>query len=292
MKMPLVPPRDWPPTSSMAYVELGAHSRRGPHRRVNTDHYLVAQLDRRFQTLMSSCSADDLPGTYDEHGYGLVVADGLGSGAEGEIASRLAISSLAHLAVYFGKWNLRTDPMITKEVMNRVERFFRYVDVMLVDASREPGSEPLNSALSAAVSAGDQLFIAHVGHSRTYLLRDKSLVQLTRDHTIPYGSGMLDRSAPRDASHVLGRTLGAQQGCPEVDVHSILLADGDVVLLCTNGLTDVLPEKAIERVLGGIGLLDDKCRQLVDEAFDAGASDDVTALLARYHIPEAGRAEP
>jgi serine/threonine protein phosphatase PrpC len=287
---PLPGPDDSPAPAGIVHVEFGAHSRPGPGRFANEDHYLILRLGRHQETLRTSLPASAMASRFDEFGYGMVIADGIGS--DGEAASRLAITTLVHLTVSFGKWNLRIDEPIASEVMNRARRFYREVDFTLLQAGRvsELG---LQSALTAVFTAGTELFFAHVGHSRAYLYRDGKLMQLTHDHTLAsaqrMGKGpMLDVAASgRDHNHTLTDTLGkayATSGL-RIDIERCGLLDGDVVLLCTNGLTDMVDDARIARVLGRHATPDDQCRTLVNLAVEARGEDDATALVAHYRIP-------
>lgn len=289
---PLLSPVDFPPASAKVTVEFGADSRPGRYRSANEDHYLVLRLGRHQETLMTSLPDHEAPKRFDEFGYGMVIADGMGGTGAGEVASRLAIATLVHLALHFGKWNLRIDDQIAREVIARAERFYRDVDGTLVRESRAGSTSALKTTLTAAYSAGRDLFVAHVGHSRAYLLRDPELVQLTRDHTLAAQrrgtTGLLDLAGTaRDLQHILTETMGATGAAgPRVEIGRLSLVDGDVVLLCTNGLTDGVGEDRIAAVLGSDRAPAHQCRTLVNLAVDAGGEDDVTALVARYRIPE------
>jgi protein phosphatase len=86
--------------------------------------------------------------------------------------------------------------------------------------------------------------------------------------------------------HVLTKVLGGRGGPIQLDYRELRLADGDQVLLCTDGLTDVVPDAAIREVLRTAGTAADACRVLVDLALESGGKDNVTVVLGRYHIPE------
>lgn len=269
-------------------MRFGARSQRGPHRAVNDDHYLILRLGRHMETLMTNLCDGDTPGRFEEFAYGMVVADGIGVG--GDVASALAITTLSELAVLRGKWNLRIDEPIAEEVLDRGVRFYRDIDSMLVRAGRrgEPG---LQTTLTVVYTAGSELFFAHVGHSRAYLFRDGKLLQLTRDHTV---AGERRRGAAaealnvqaRDRPHALTETIGKGGPGPRVDVERCGLLDGDVVLLCTNGLTDVVAESHIANELRQPRTPDDQCRALVDLAMEANGEDDVTVVVAYYRFPD------
>jgi PPM family protein phosphatase len=292
VKPALPGPFDSPPPSVDVDVEFGVWSRRGARRSVNDDHYLVLRLGRHQETLMTSLPTDDLPQRFDEYGYGMVIADGMG--AAGESASRLAITTLVGLAIEFGRWHVRITEPIAHEVVDRIERFYRSVDSTLLQASDNGGTD-LRTTLSAVFSAGSELFFAHVGHSRAYLFRDDRLTQLTRDHTLaderPGKSLLLEVwDGAQDQRHIVTKTLGAGvAGRLRLDIERCGLLDGDRVLLCTNGLTDVITDDGISNELRAHGTPDDQSRALVDLAAELGGTDDVTALIAYYRIrPRAG----
>jgi PPM family protein phosphatase len=285
---PLPGPLDSPPPAVRVEARFGALSRRGALRPVNDDHYLIMRQGRHQETLLTNLPDGVVPQYFAEHGFGMVVADGLG--ASGEAASQLAISTLTHLMIYFGRWNLRIDDPVAEEVIDRAERFYRSVDATLLRASHD-APRGLQTTLTAVYTAGPELFFAHVGHSRAYVFRDNQLLQLTRDHTIdrerPTKAMIMDVGASaRDHHHIVTETLGGTRaGAPRIDVERCGLLDRDAVLLCTNGLTDVVEDARIASTLRSDSTPDDQCRALVDLAVKSGGHDDVTVLVAHYRIP-------
>jgi len=276
-------------------VEFGARSQRGASRPVNEDHYMIIQLDRRQQTLMTSLPETSMAKHFEEHGYAMVVADGLSSNGHGETASRMALTTLAQLALYFGKWNLRVDDIIAHEILARAERFYRHIDAAMMSERESDPSVKLQTTLTAVFGAGRDLFFAHVGHSRAYLLRKRELMALTRDHTIATRqqsntvmAPLMDvNSTARDLKHVLTETIGmgGPRG-PAIDLERFQIDDGDIVLVCTNGLTDVVPESEIATALASDRSPDETSALLVNLAVAAGSEDDTTVLVARYRVPE------
>ena len=284
-------PPDFPPSSAQVQVEFAARSRGGRQRRTKTDHYLIVRLGRHQETLMTSLPRAQVPLPFDEFGYGMLVADGLGDTESGEMASRLAIRTFVYLSLLFGRWNLRIDERIAREVVERGERFFRQVDrVVTAQHGTERASLEMQTTLTAAYSAGSDCFFAHVGHSRAYLHRGGKLAQLTRDHARAAQASARERklngpSPGRDLKHILTQALGARAASLKVDVEHFQLLDGDVVLLCTNGLTDMVDGPRIEAVLNRKAAPDEQCQTLVKMALDAGGQDDVTVVIGRYRIP-------
>ena len=183
------------------------------------------------------------------------MADGIGPAGAGSVAARLAISTLAHLALRFAQWNMRIDPRIASVVLERSEWLYHQTHEAVLQRSRaEAELAGMAATLTGIYSVGTDLFVAHVGHSRCYLFRNGELVQLTRDQTLrerlatsPHPTSV--GQAIEDAQHLLTNAVGAGLNSPRVIVEQFRLADDDVLLLCTNGLTDVVPDDAIADVV-------------------------------------------
>jgi protein phosphatase len=280
------------PSSSSVRVNIGARSHQGALRQRNEDHYLVVRVGREQETLATSLSGTDVPPRFVESGYAMLVADGLGEGGAGSVASRVALSTFAHLALHYGKWNVRIDPITAEQIMERAEWYYSQVDAAVhTRAASNPALKGMTTALTAAYSAGDDLFVAHVGHSRAYLFRDGHLAQLTRDHTIERHLADTKRPASverraQDLKHILTDAVGAPGAHPLVEIERFQLMNGDVVLLCTNGLTDMIDDARIAEVLALRREPAEQCETLVEMANRAGGGDNVTVLIAEYQIPD------
>jgi protein phosphatase len=279
------------PLSSSVKVQFAARSNPGHVRPVNADHYLVARLGRNQETLATSLAGSDLPAHFEEHAYCMIVADGLGAEA-GAVASRVAISTFAHLAIHFGQWNVRVDARTASEIVERAEWFYERVHEALVKRARaHPILSDMATTLTAAYSAGEELFLVHVGHSRAYLFRDGDLIQLSSDHTL--AQQMIDTPGPArvgrptdDLKHILTDALGSRPNGPRVEVEQFRLWDSDRILLCTDGLTDMVEEDRIADVLALRREPGESCETLVDLALKAGGQDNVTVILTQYEIPK------
>jgi len=278
------------PGSSQVIVDIGAYSHQGAVPANNEDHYLVVRVGRNQDTLLSSLPRGDLPSQFEEFAYCMLVADGLGETGAGGVASRVALSALAHMAIHFGRWNLRVDRHVAEEITARAEWFYRRASEAVVERSRaHPALAGMATTMTAAYTAGSDLFVAHVGHSRAYLYREGSLSLLTRDHTLAWNMERVSGVAPSrpvdDLSHILTETIGGSAEGPLVDVDHLSLLDGDTVMLCTNGLTDVVSEERIADVLTCRRAPEEQCRLLVDLALRSRTPDNVTVLVAQYEIP-------
>jgi protein phosphatase len=288
---PLLSTQEFAPLSSTVRLEVGAATRCGGRQRQNEDQYLVVKVGRQQETLLSSLAEGDLPNRFEEHGYGMLVADGAGTSGAGGLASRIAVSTLAHLLLHFGKWSLRIDDQIAGEVLERAEMFYQSVATAVEHKSRtSPVLAGMCTTLTAAFSAGSDLFLAHVGHSRAYLLRDGRLTQLTRDHTVEQRVAESGQTMPmpvvaQDLRHILTDAIGGPGGPPLVDLERFTLSDGDCILLCTDGLTNVVDDETIANLLSQPRRTSEQCQALIDQAVQNGGEDDTTVVLAQYRIP-------
>jgi PPM family protein phosphatase len=275
--------------SSAIQVDFAARSHPG-QQPANEDHYLVLRLGRYQETLATSLPDGEVPARFDETGYGILVADGMGRQGIGETASRLAISTFAHLALHFGRWNLRIDPHIADEVIQRGRQFYNSINEIVTRAGASLESAGMGSTLTVAYIADDTLFVGHVGHSRAYVLRKNSLTRLTRDQTL--GQRLEDGNpaaptavAAHDLGHLLTDALGGSAGSPSIQIGRIRLEPDDCLLLCTNGLTDAVDHESLTAVLLQSGEVERQCQALVDLALARGGTDNVTAILAKYSVP-------
>ena len=229
--------------------------------------------------LATSLPESEVTRGFSESGYAMVIADGVGGTGAGAVASRLALATLAHMAVHYGRWNVRVDGQTAGEIIERAEWFYRRINEAVIQRAR--GDDILagmSTTLTAAYSAGDDLFVAHVGRSRAYVFRGGELSRLTIDE--PAGA---DRDTD-DLSQNLTETIG---GGPRLHVHveHARIWDGDSVLLCTDGLTQCVSEDRIAEVLMLRRRPDEHCQMLIDLALDEGGPDNVTVLLAQYRVP-------
>jgi len=280
------------PSSAFVEAEFGAITHPGLRHASSDDHYVIVRVGRSQETLATSLPPGCVPDRFNEYGYGMVVADGMGPDGS-ELASRLAVAALSQLVLHYGRWNVRINERTAWEVVQRAERFYRRVDEMVTEAAQQhPSFAGMGTTLTAAYSGGDELFVIHVGHSRAYLFRNGVMTRLTRDQTLAQRLSETGRTLPtelaaHDLRHVLTDAIGGHAGEPDIEIHNYLLLDGDVVLLCTNGLTDLVDDEHIADVLrtGNGQPLDVLCQTLVDLALQRGGPDNTTVVLARYKIP-------
>ncbi len=214
----------------------------------------------------------------------MAVADGMGGAQAGEVAAGVAVERLARLE----------GPVGADELQRAIEEANSEIRRM---AAEDPDRAGMGTTVTVALMGdGGRLDLLHVGDSRAYLFRGAELRRLTDDHSLV--SEMVRRGtlAPEDAEahpqrNVITRALGAEPEV-EVDRSSETLAAGDVLLLCTDGLSSFVPEDAIRRALAEAPTLPDAARALVEAANAAGGADNVTVLLARFEPVDATARSP
>ena len=288
-----LPEKLWPDTiSSRTQVDLGACSEVGHVRANNEDCFLVARLERSLNTLLTNLPAGDLPIKQAEIAYAMLVADGIGGAVAGEVASRTAITKLVELALETPDWHMRLDNEGANEVLARTDQRIRKLrDALIERAATDPSLAGMGTTMTLALSHGPNLIIVHVGDSRAYLFHEGKLHQLTRDQTLAQDLAELgvirpEHVAKHHSRHVLTGAIATRGDEAQAEFHQAWLADGDQVLLCTDGLNEMVTDAAIAEVLAEPGSASDACRALVDLALAGGGVDNVTVVLARYRIPK------
>jgi len=285
------PPLAAPTGSARVQVDLAALSDRGHVRPANEDHFLLVRFGRSLETIQTSLPPDEVPARSEEIGYGLLVADGIGGHVAGEVASRRAISTMVTLVLQTPDWILSNDPQHIEQVMARIADRYRQIHAALRhEGQDDPALSGMGTTMTLACSLGPCLVIGHIGDSRVYLLRGAKLFQLTRDHTltqalVDMGQLTAEQAARHPARHKLTHALGAAEDSCQGDVQTATLTDGDQVLLCTDGLTNMVGGATIAAILRRAASAQEACRALVEKALEKGGKDNVTVALARYRFP-------
>jgi serine/threonine protein phosphatase PrpC len=279
------------PFSTSVRAEFGAVSHPGMVRSRNEDHFFVAQAVREQRVLLSNLPEDHIPVPMGDEGYVVIVADGMGGMAAGEVASRQAIATGLKLIQNSPKWGFKINKKEARELFERVNRHLQEIDRTLTEQSySDRRLYGMGTTLTAAYSVGVDLFVIHVGDSRAYLYRNGDLRQLTRDHTVAQALADAGMIAPAEVRHhkrrnVLTNFLGGHQGRVKGDVRWLRLTDGDRVLVCTDGLTEMVDDRTIAEIIRRHHEPPAAAQALVDEALRRGGHDNVTVVLGRYHIP-------
>jgi protein phosphatase len=214
-----------------------------------------------------------------------VVADGMGGHAAGEVASRLAVETIRD-------WVARSDPgdgaaadafAAAKCLAGGIQAANRTV---FEAAQAQPECSGMGTTVVSVMAVGPRVILAHVGDSRIYRIRADGIVQLSRDHSVV--QEQIDRGllSPQEAAtsryrHLITRALGLKASV-EVDVQEQASQVGDILVLCSDGLSDMLkPGDILGLVQRHPDDLGKACKALVEEANARGGFDNITVLLVQ-----------
>jgi len=223
-----------------------------------------------------------------------MVADGMGGHAAGEVASKIAVEVVESFvndtrdADVNRTWPFPFDTKLSLDG-NRLKAAFRLANRRLATAM-EANAQLRGMATTAAalLVSDDSPVIAHVGDSRIYLSRDGHLTQLTQDHSWvseQVRAGVLTETDARRHPwrNVVTRALAGGDD-PEVEVHEVEFQAGDRILLCSDGLSSVVPADKLEAIVIGTESLDDTCQRLIDAANAAGGPDNITVAMLKVDV--------
>jgi serine/threonine protein phosphatase PrpC len=221
-----------------------------------------------------------------------VVADGMGGHAAGEVASKVAVDAIEEFVTLTSgneeiTWPYGLDETISYDG-NRLKTAIRHANRKVIEATRERSElEGMATTVAAVLIDGDVANIAHVGDSRIYLWADGEIRLLTSDHSwineqVQSGVISAEQARSHPLRNVVTRALGGRAELV-VDVQSRKMAPGEILLLCSDGLTTMVPDAEIAGILGGGGEdLGATARALVDAANEHGGEDNITVLLVRF----------
>lgn len=273
-------------------AKFGALSHVGNKRKVNEDHYAIVRRTRNQEVLVSNMDTGEMQ-TESDHAYLLMVADGVGGAKFGDEASALVLQTISDVSERFCSWIMKLEDIDAQlpEIKERVAVVAsRIQQAFQLEAIHSPKKKGMGTTLTVASLMGSDALIASIGDSRAYLFRNGKLQQITRDHTLEQAkleAGVDPRSANR-VSHVLTRCFGAKTPNATPDINYVRFHDGDFLLLCSDGLSDMVSDAAIANQLQTV--LDPQlaCQALVDLALQNGGKDNVTVVATRIEIPTAG----
>lgn len=249
--------------TSMQYIGL---SDVGKVRQNNEDYILMPASDR-----LSSIKTK-----LKKYGYLFIVCDGVGGHNAGEIASKFAAQYLMH------NWYGDKYPELSDH--ERLRAIIREVNDEILKLSREkPDYSDMATTLTALLVKGKTCFIANIGDSRTYLLANNTLTQITDDHSAVwplYKGGFVAKDDLRfhPKKHLITRALGLNDE-PQIDVFDIQSPRSGLFLLCTDGLTDLLSDESIKEILQMNADLSTKANNLLHIALDNSGKDNISMIL-------------
>ncbi len=208
--------------------------------------------------------------------YLFVVADGMGGHAGGDVASALAIQSIAHVDRRFDS---------AADAAEALRSALLEANHELAETVFEhPELAGMGTTVSSIVRVGDQLALAHIGDSRIYRWREGSLTQVTKDHTfvqrlVDSGRITAEEAASHPRRSVLMRVLGDVDLTPEIDIEVLDTRAGDRWLICSDGLSGYVAESRLAELLAEHPDAGVAIQALIDESLDNGAPDNVTAVV-------------
>jgi protein phosphatase len=271
-------------------VTIGARTHSGRVRANNEDQFLVARLAKSMDVCKSSLPDDGTRHFSTEVGHLLVVADGMGGAAAGERASALAVATVEDFALNTLKWFLHLGGTEEHVLLSELRAAIEQADRAVIDRARqEPRLHGMGTTLTMAYGVDDDLFIAHAGDTRAYLFHDGRLQRVTHDHTlvqllVDHGAISPEEAKGHKRRNVVTNVIGGPGEGVRADVHKLRVHDGDVLLLCSDGLHEPVDEGQIVDVLAGLADPQDACDRLVELALQRGGPDNVTVVVARYHV--------
>ncbi|MFO0758935.1 MAG: PP2C family serine/threonine-protein phosphatase [Byssovorax sp.] len=268
-------------------VKSAGATDRGRVRETNQDQFLIAGLTSALRIEESSLPQAQI-WYANENGHLLVVADGMGGARGGEQASALVVSTIEEFLLGALRWLYALREPEGDTILTQLKGALRRADARIFEeVRRRPELRGMGTTLTMAYSLAGELFIAHVGDSRCYLLRGGALYQLTRDHTVVAELVQRGLITPEQVPenrfrHIITNVVGGDSPGLKVEVHKLLLAPGDVLLLCSDGLTEMVSDQEIAEILSAQPEPRKACEQLIARANELGGHDNVTAIVARH----------
>ena len=276
-------------------TEVFALSHQGHVRDANEDSFAVFRMGRFLERVSSSVPEAELPSRFEESGHLMIVADGLGGHEAGDVASRTALITAFQLIYRSPRWALKLDDPRSRDseirdMQMRARDYLRQVHAELrQQAAGDARLTGMGTTFTGVYVVGTDLFVTHVGDSKAYLFRAGALHKITRDHTVAQEYADQGMIAQEDVEkhrmhHVLTRAVGGPDEELEGDMHHVTIHQGDRLLLCTDGLTDMASEQDIAAVLARGQRCEEACRALIAMALERGGRDNVTAIVARFTL--------
>jgi protein phosphatase len=268
-------------------VRASGLSDAGRVRESNEDHFLIAELARTLWVRETN-----LPQPAKQYGrnrgYIFLVADGMGGHHAGEVASALGLEAVEDYVLHLLRrfFNLQTSD--EQGVLKDFKEALRQADARIVEeAAQHPEFHGMGTTLTLAFVSGWRLFVFHAGDSRCYVHRGGQLRQVTTDDTVAANLARMGVIKPEEVGqnryrHVITNLLG--RGTVTVHVERVDLQAGDALLLCSDGLTEMLPDERLSAVLESEADPREACTRLVAEANGAGGKDNITAVVARFEM--------
>jgi protein phosphatase len=217
-----------------------------------------------------------------------IVADGMGGHASGEVASKMSAETVSEFYQRTkdedATWPYKMDRQLSY-IENRLACGIKLANYKIYDAaSRDIRFKGMGTTIVTSLVCGDKIYVAHVGDSRCYRVRQGGIQQITRDHSLleDYREAKPDMTEEEQRNfphrNVITRALGMRETV-QVDIKAHQIMDGDVYLMCSDGLSGMVDDPSILRIVSQAKSLERAVAELVDHANRAGGTDNITTLL-------------
>jgi protein phosphatase len=259
----------------------------------NEDQFLSAELTKAMRIWQTSLPESKVQFGLDR-GHLFLVADGMGGHLAGEQASALAVVAIEQFTLNTFKWFFDSNGPEAQRVLTQFQSALRQADArILEEVTEHPELSGMGTTVTMAFQLDAQLCVVHVGDSRAYLYGDGELYQITHDDTLM--AEMLSRGEIQPAQvaqhrlrHVITNVVGGTEAVVNIEAHALDVRAGDRLLLCSDGLTEMLADDAIAAILRAEEDPEAACTKLVAQANDAGGRDNITVLVVRFDPAELG----
>lgn len=212
-----------------------------------------------------------------------LVADGMGGHRAGDYASKITVETIVERVEASGE----AEPgAILREAIAAANAVVRE------QAASSPELEGMGTTVVAAVCDGMKLYVANVGDSRLYIINERRIEQITRDHSwveemVRRGGIPREEARNHEKKNIITRAVGAEETV-QADFFTVDLKEGDVILMCTDGLTNMLEDEEIRMILEGSRDIVEKADELVRAANEHGGSDNISVILVEPSAEEGG----
>ena len=218
----------------------------------------------------------------------VIVADGMGGHASGEVASKMSAETVSEFYQRTkdedATWPYKMDRQLSY-IENRLACGIKLANFKIFDsASRDIRFKGMGTTIVTSLVCGDKIYVAHVGDSRCYRVRNGAIAQITRDHSLleDYREAKPDMTEEEQRNfphrNVITRALGMRETV-QVDIKAHQIMDGDIYLMCSDGLSGMVDDPSILRIVSQAKSLERAVAELVDHANRAGGTDNITTLL-------------
>ncbi len=240
-------------------MEIGAKSDIGFERRINEDAYYISK---------------------DHHFF--IIADGVGGNNAGEIASKNAVETAALFIENKPFDEIDNEETAYEYLRACIESVNRYIVNL---AQNNESYQGMGTTMIVSIVLSNNIYLAHLGDSRGYLIRGKKILQITDDHTVPaelYREGKIsyDEAQNHPQRHMITKAIGMLDEI-KADIYKIELEEGDIIILCTDGLYGEVNPKELHKVFTNSQKMQDGCDDLVRLAISRKSKDNITVLALK-----------